>query len=337
MTDLTTSYLGLQLDNPLVPSASPLTGNLDYARQLEDAGAAALVMQSLFEEDLREEEEHLAKYGVEQDIGHHEAAHFLPTHHEVSTTLERYLDHLDKLKSSLAIPVIASLNGTSISHWLDHARDLQQAGADALELNMYYVVADVDETPVTIEQRYESIVRELVSTVSIPITVKLSPYFSALPNFVRRLSNAGASGVVLFNRFYQPNIDLEELQVDYRLILSNPGDSLLAMRWIALLYGRVDVSLAATGGIHSAIDALKVISAGASVAHLCSTLLTLGPRQLTHIKSQMVEWLVEHEYESISQLTGSISQQHAPDPASYERHNYTKTLNSYQLSTKHWR
>ena len=336
MIDLSTQYLGLQLDNPLVPSASPLSKSLDHAKQLEDAGASALVMYSLFEEDLQREEEQMIRFGIEQDIGHHEAEHFLPTHHEVTTTLDRYLTQLDKLKSALDIPVIASLNGTSMSHWLDHGRDLEEAGADALELNIYYVAADIEETPELIESRYEAVVRELTQHVTIPIAVKLSPQFTALPNFIRRLERAGAKGVALFNRFYQPNIDLDEQRVDYHLELSNPGDSLLAMRWTALLYGRVNLSIAATGGIHSAQDALKMIAAGANVTHLCSTLLRHGPSQLGNIKTRMREWLEEHEYESIAQLTGSISQQHAPDPASFERANYSQVLNTFRLSTAHW-
>ena len=337
MIDLSTRFLGLQLENPLVPSASPLSRNIDHARRLEDAGAGALVMYSLFEEDLRDEEEQMIKFGVEQGIGHHEAEHFLPMFHEVTTTLETYLEQLVSLKSALDIPVIASLNGTTISHWLDHGKDLQEAGADALELNIYHIATSSDETAELVEARYENIVRELVSHVSIPVTVKLSPQFSALPNLAARLEQAGASGVALFNRFYQPDINLEESRVDYRLSLSNSHDSLLAMRWIALLYGRVNLSLAATGGIHTANDALKVIAAGASVAHLCSVLLIHGPKELGLIKTEMRQWLEEFEYESLSQLQGSISQQHAPDPASYERANYGKMLNTFKLSTTHWK
>ncbi len=336
MMDLSTHYLGLALDNPLVPSASPLSKDLDHARLLEDAGAGALVMYSLFEEDLQEEEEHLVKFGVEQGIGHHEAAHYLPVHHEVITTLESYLEQLARLKSALDIPIIASLNGTSTSHWLEHGKDLQDAGADALELNIYYIAANIDESGEDVEQRYEAIVRDLVAHVRIPVTVKLSPQFSALPNFVRRLEHAGAKGVALFNRFYQPDINLEDLRVDHRLALSDSHDALLAMRWVALLYGRVQLSIAATGGIHKAADALKVIAAGANVAHLCSTLLINGPRRLAEIKSEMSEWLEEYEYESISQLTGSISRQHAPDPVAFERANYSRVLNSFRLSTGRW-
>jgi dihydroorotate dehydrogenase (fumarate) len=279
----------------------------------------------------------MIRFGVEQGIGHHEAEHFLPTFHEVTTTLETYLEQLVSLKSALDIPVIASLNGTSISHWLDHGKDLQEAGADALELNIYHIATNPDETAERVEARYENIVRELTSHVSIPVSVKLSPQFSALPNLVVRLEQAGASGVALFNRFYQPDINLEESRVDYRLALSNSHDSLLAMRWIALLYGRVNLSLAATGGIHTANDALKVIAAGADVACLCSVLLIHGPKELELIKSEMSQWLEEFEYESVSQLQGSISQQHAPDPASYERANYDKMLNTFKLSTSQWK
>ncbi len=336
MIDLSTEWMGLRLNTPLVPSASPLSRHLDYARQLEDEGAGAIVMYSLFEEDLAAEEENLARFGVEQGIGHQEADHFLPVHHEVTTLLEQYLEQLVCLKSALSIPVVASLNGTSMSHWLDHGVDLQEAGADALEMNIYYIAANMDETAEAIESRYEAIVQALTTRLSIPVSIKLSSQFTALPNLVRRLQGAGAKGVTLFNRFYQPSINLEDPGVDYRLVLSNPVDSLLAMRWIALLYGRVDLSLAATGGVHTAAEALKVIAAGADVAQLCSVLLMRGPKQLGVIRDGLRTWLEEHEYESIGQLKGSLSQQHAPDPSAFERANYSKTLNTYRLTTSHW-
>ncbi|XOV88130.1 MAG: dihydroorotate dehydrogenase-like protein [Pseudomonadota bacterium] len=336
MTDLSTDWLGLHLSSPLVPSASPLSRHLDYARQLEDEGAGALVMYSLFEEDLANEEEQMLRFGVEQGIGHHEADHFLPTHHEVTTLLEQYLEQLTRLKAALSIPVVASLNGASMSHWLEHGLDLQEAGADALELNIYYVAANIDETAEDIESRYEAIVRALTTALSIPVTIKLSSQFTALPNLVRRLQLAGARGVTLFNRFYQPSINLEEPGVDYRLVLSSPVEALLAMRWIALLYGRVELSLAATGGVHTANEALKVMAAGADVAQLCSVLLMRGPRQLGVIRAGMQAWLEEHEYTSVTQLKGSLSQQHAPDPVAFERANYSRTLNTYRLTTSRW-
>lgn len=336
MTDLSTIYLGLQLDNPLVPSASPLSQNLDHARRLEDAGAGAIVMHSLFEEDIRAEEEHLAKFAIHQDIGHHEAEHFLPNHHPVQTTLDTYLKQLNDLKSALDIPVIASLNGTSISHWVDHGKDLQNAGADALELNIYYIAANLEDTAAVVEARYAAIVSELVDHVSVPITVKLSPYFSALPHFIQRLEHAGIAGVSLFNRFYQPDVDLGNMRIDHHLALSAPHDALLAMRWIALLFGRTNLSMAATGGIHTGQDALKMIAVGANVTHLCSTLLIHGPQQLTLIKQEMEAWLEEYEYDSIIQLTGSMSHMHAPDPAAFERGNYIKVLNSFRLDSSVW-
>lgn len=336
MSILKTNYLGIPLDNPLVPSASPLSRNIDHARRLEDAGAAAIVMYSLFEEDIIAEEEAVAKFAIHQDIGHHEAEHYLPHHHPFQTTLEAYLEQLQKLKSALDIPVIASLNGTSISHWVDHGKDLEDAGADALELNIYYIAATLTDTAENVEARYEAIVRELTSHVSIPVTVKLSPYFSALPQFIQRLDNAGAKGVALFNRFYQPNIDLDSLSVDHHLSLSAPHDALLAMRWIALLFGRLQLSLAATGGIHTGEDALKLIAAGANVTHLCSTLLRHGAQQLSLIKQEMTAWLEEYEYDSILQLTGSMSHMNAPDPTAFERSNYIKVLSSFNLSSEIW-
>ncbi len=337
MIDLGTDFLGLELDCPLVPSSSPLSRHLDYARQLEDSGAGALVMYSLFEEDLADEEERLARFGLEQGIGHHEAEHFLPVHHDFISTLDAYLEQLHRLKEALDIPVIASLNGTTISHWLDHGRELEEAGADAVELNIYYIAARLEDTAESVEARYVGLVEELVRHVGLPVSVKLSPQFSALPNLVKRLESAGCRGVALFNRFYQPDINLEDLEVAYRLTLSTSRESLLAMRWIALLYGRVGLSLAATGGIHTAADALKVIAAGASAAYLCSSLLIPGPGHLARIREDMVHWLQEHEYESMTQLRGSMSQLHAPDPAAYERANYSKTLGNFRLSTRQWK
>ena len=330
MTDLRTKYLGLDLKNPLVPSASPLSRSLDTARQLEDAGAAALVMYSLFEEELRHEEEGAARFLIHQEIGFGEADSFLPFHeHAYARGLEQYLEQVAALKRSLEIPVIASLNGVTLSGWVEHGKELQQAGADALELNVYYIAADLHEPASVIEARYLELLRELRSHVSVPITMKLSPQFSALSNFVMRLEEAGADGVALFNRFYQPDIDLQHMRVTPRLNLSTSADALIAMRWIAILHGRVQLSLAATGGVHSAEDALKMVLAGADVTHLCSALLQHGPQRLAEILKDMEDWLENSGYDSLESVKGMVSQLQAADPVAFERANYMAVLDSF--------
>lgn len=332
MVDLSTEYLGLKLANPLVPSASPLSRDLDSAKRLEDAGASALVMYSLFEETIHHEERQMDRFLVEQATGFAEADGFFPEPPSYSSSLDDYLAQLARLKEALEIPVIASLNGVSSDGWVSHGLDLQEAGADALELNVYYVAADITETAEQVEQRYVSLLQELKEQVRIPVTLKLSNQFSALGNFVKQLERAGADGVALFNRFYQPDIDLDSLDVKPALKLSDPSEALLRVRWIALLYGRVKLSLAVTGGIHGHEDALKALLAGADVTHLCSTLLKHGPGRLTEILDGMRAWLLEKEYASITQLKGSVSQQHAIDPGAYERANYINVLDSYSPS-----
>ncbi|MEA2078687.1 MAG: dihydroorotate dehydrogenase-like protein [Pseudomonadota bacterium] len=321
--------MGLKLVNPLVPSASPLSRSLNTARRLEDAGAAAIVMYSLFEEELRHEEERTSRFLIHQEIGHAEASSFLPFHTQYRHGLDQYQEHLAALKRSLDIPVIASLNGVSLDGWVKHGVELQQAGADALELNVYYVAADIKQSGEELEARYLELVRELRSQVTIPITVKLSSQFTSVLHFVKQLEEAGADGVALFNRFYQPDIDLEILQVTPQQQLSSSADALLAMRWIAILYGRVRLSLAATGGIHSASDALKMLLAGADVTHLCSTLISHGPQRLAQIKSEMETWMEEQGFDSVTELKGRVSQQHAADPAAFERANYLWVLYNY--------
>jgi len=333
MVDLSTEYLGLKLANPLVPSASPLSRDLDTAKRLEDAGASALVMYSLFEETIHNEERQMDRFLVEQGTGFAEADGFFPEPPRYSSSLDDYLAQLTALKASLDIPVIASLNGVSGDGWLGHGLDLQEAGADALELNVYYVAADINETAADVEQRYVSLLQELKEAVNIPVTLKLSHQFSAPGNFIRQLEHAGADGVALFNRFYQPDIDLDSLQVTPSLQLSDPHEALLRIRWVALLYGRVQLSLAVTGGIHGADDALKALLAGADVTHLCSALLQHGPGRLGEILGDMQRWMEEKEYASVSQLKGSVSQQHAIDPGAYERANYLNVLDSYSPSS----
>ena len=324
--DLSTDYMGLKLTNPLVPSASPLSRSLDSALQLQDAGAGAIVMYSLFEEELRHEEEMAAKFLINQDIGHGEADSFLPFHDQYQHGLDHYLEHLAALKNSLNIPVIASLNGISLDGWVEHGKLLEQAGADALELNVYFLAADFNETSHSVESRYIELLRELRGQVSIPIAMKLSPYFSALPHFLKRLEEEGANGAVLFNRFYQPDIDPDSLKIIPQLHLSSSADTLLAMRWIAIVSGRTDLSLAASGGIHTVQDALKMLLAGADVLNLCSTLIINGPEQLSKIKSSLQDWMEQNEFSSVSELRGRLSQQFCDNPEALERANYVSMV-----------
>ena len=327
--DLSTQYLGLELANPLVPSASPLSRSLDSAKRLEDAGAAAIVMYSLFEEEIRHEEEAILRFVHEQGLGHAEATSFHPVPEDYKLSVERYVEQLQALKAVLDIPVVASLNGVSLSGWVEHGKLLQEAGADALELNVYYVAAHSDESAAQVEQRYVDLLTELRQQVKLPVAVKLSAQFSSLPHLIKRLQEAGADGVALFNRFYQPDINLDTLQLSPTLQLSTPGEALLRMRWIAMLHGRVDLSLAATGGVHSAEEALKLLLVGADVVHLCSTLLEHGPERLELILRDLQHWLEQHEYESVAQLKGSLSQKNADDPSAFERENYLQVLDSY--------
>lgn len=330
MVDLTTNYLGLTLKNPLVPSSSPLSKHLDSARRLEDAGAAALVMHSLFEEKIEEEDANLARFFHQQSIGHGEAESFHPVPDSYMSYEEKYLEHLESLKGSLEIPVIASLNGTTDGGWVNYASELEKAGADALELNVYYIPAAPGEDCCKVEQRYIDVLSAVREKVSIPITMKLSPQFSSLVNFATRLEAAGANGLVLFNRFYQPDIDLETLEVTPQLELSSSEESLLRIRWLAILYGRVDCSLAITGGVHNARDVIKSLLVGADIAHMCSSLLRRGPGHLAVVLRDLEEWLDEREYESVKQMKGSVSQRNATDSAAFLRANYINVLDSYQ-------
>lgn len=329
MVDLTTEYLGLKLAHPLVPSSSPLSKNLDSARKLEDAGAAAIVLSSLFEEKIEAEMHQMERFFFGQEIGYGEADSFHPVPHQILTYQEQYLEHLQNLKAALGIPVIASLNGTSLGGWIEYGLALQQAGADALELNIYHLAANAEDSSETVENRYLDILKELKSSVSIPLTLKLSPQFSSPIHFAQRLQAAGAQGISIFNRFYQPDIDLDSLQVIPKLELSTAQEALLRIRWTALMYGRVNMSLAVTGGFHETSDVIKALLAGADVVHLCSVLLERGIGRLTEIYHELSEWLEAHEYQSIAQMKGSVSQKHAIDPSAYERANYIHVLDSY--------
>ena len=330
MTDLTTTYLGLRLKNPLVPSSSPLSKHLDSARSLEDAGASALVLHSMFEEKIEEEDANVARFFHQQSLGHGEAESFHPVPESYRSYEEKYLEHLESLKAALEIPVIASLNGTTPGGWVDYAAALEQAGADALELNVYYIPAAPAEDCRQVEDRYVDVLRAVRARVQIPIAMKLSSQFSSVVNFARRLESEGADGLVLFNRFYQPDIDLDTLEVAPRLELSSSEESLLRIRWLAILHGRVDCSLAITGGVHNVRDMLKSLLAGADVTHMCSALLRRGPGHIAMVLRALEEWLAEHEYESVAQLKGSVSQRNATDSAAFLRANYVSVLDSYQ-------
>jgi dihydroorotate dehydrogenase (fumarate) len=336
MIDLSTDYVGLKLKNPLVPSASPLSKNIDTSLRLEDAGAAALVMYSLFEEELRAEDAMLDRFLLHGDLGHGEADSFLPGHGEFQGGLERYLAHLDQLKRRLEIPVVASLNGVSPSGWVELGRALEQAGADALELNVYHVAASTRHSGESVEARYLSLLVELRRAVRLPIVMKLSPFFSSLPHFVQQLEHAGAQGIALFNRFYQPDIDLDEMRMTDQLHLSTAEEALLRIRWIAILHGRTRMTLAATGGVHSEGEALKLLLAGADVVHLASCLLQHGAEKLTEILAAMQNWMEEKEYVSVAQLKGSMSQQNLPDPTVVARASYLRVLDSFSPRPGVW-
>ncbi len=329
MTDLTTAYMGLNLENPLVPSASPLSKNIDTSMQLEDAGASALVMYSLFEEMIDAEDQRLERFFHQQSIGHGEAESFHPVPPTYTRYQDNYLEQLTRLKDRLNIPVVASLNGISNEGWIQYAKELQQAGADALEMNVYYIAASPYETGVEVENRYIEILQILRESIKLPITMKISSNFSSIMHMAKKLEAAGANGLALFNRFYQPDIDLDTLRVKSKLALSSPSESLLRIRWTALLYGHINMSLAVTGGFHDSESAIKAILAGADVVHLCSELLDHGPERITAILAELEAWMELKEYESVRQMKGSISQRHAVDPAAYERSNYIDVIDSY--------
>jgi dihydroorotate dehydrogenase (fumarate) len=328
--DLSTTYLGLKLKNPLVPSASPLSHTLDGMKKLEDNGAAAVVMYSLFEEQLIHESaelDHYLSYGTQSFA---EALTYFPQAEDYNLGPEEYAELIHKAKQSLGIPVIGSLNGISTGGWTSFARTIEQAGADALELNVYYIPTDPKLTGADVEDRYLEVLNAVRSTVKIPVAMKLSPYFSSMAHMAQRLDQAGADGLVLFNRFYQPDIDLETLEVTPNVILSTPQALRLPLRWVAILYGRIKASLAATSGIHTSQDVLKMLMAGADVTMMCSALLRNGPQRIREILAELDQWMLEHEYVSVKQMKGSMSQKSVADPAAFERANYMKALNSYK-------
>jgi len=330
MVDLKTSYLGLKLKNPLVASPSPLSEKVETIKELEEKGISAVVMYSLFEEQIIHESLELDHYLSQGTESFAEALTYLPDIGKYSLAPDRYLEQVRKIKQAVTIPVIGSLNGVSTGGWIEYARKIEEAGADALELNIYFIPHDLNLISGELEDTYVKLVRDVRAQVKIPLAVKLSPFVTALPNLAKRLVEAGADGLVLFNRFYQPDLDLEALEVIPNLVLSNSNDLRLPLRWIAMLYGRVKADFALTSGVHTAQDALKAVMAGASVAMTTSALLKHGPGRVAEILKDMVTWMEYHEYVSIQQMKGSMSQQAVAEPAAYERANYMKVLNSFK-------
>ena len=333
MIDLRTTYLGLDLRSPLVVSPSPLCQDVGRIRQMEDAGAAAVVLHSLFEEQIT-----LESFLLDRDLSDGtesfpEALTYLPDLHEYNMGPDAYVEHVRRAKAAVDIPIIGSLNGVSSGGWLRYAKAIEQAGADALELNIYFVASDPDRTGGAIEDQYAALVRDVVASVRIPVAVKVGYHFSAFGHFARRLVAEGAHGLVLFNRFYQPDLDIEELDVVPTLTLSGPYLLLLRLNWVAILYGKVDADLAVTGGVHGATDVLKAMMAGASVAMMTSALLQKGIGHLRTVEAELREWMESHEYESIHQMRGSLSQRAVANPSAYERGNYLRVLSSYALKT----
>jgi dihydroorotate dehydrogenase (fumarate) len=330
MTDLTTTYLGLQLKNPLVVSASPLSKELKTVRRLEENGAAAIVMYSLFEEQITHESQeldHFLNYGTEN---YAESLSYFPDLGSYNLEPDNYLEHLSKVKQTVNIPVIGSLNGISTGGWVEYARKIEEAGADALELNIYYLPTDSNLSSAELEEAYVTLVKDVRAKVKIPLALKLSPFFSALPNLSKRFVEAGANSLVLFNRFYQPDFDLESLEVTSNLTLSTSNDLRLPLNWIAILYGHVAADLALSSGVHTTNDVIKGIMAGANVTMLTSELLQNGVGRVSEILAGLSHWMEEHEYESVTQMRGSMSQRSVAEPAAFVRANYMKVLSSFK-------
>ena len=333
MIDLATTYLGLKLKNPLVASASPISKKLDGIRRLEDAGVSAVVMYSLFEEQIIHESKALNHFLNQGTESYAEAMTYLPDLPHYNIGPEKYLELVQAAKQAVEIPVIASLNGVTGGGWVDYARRIEQAGADGLELNIYDIPTDPEVSSSDLEQNYVELVKQVRKEVRIPLVVKLSPFFTSLPHLAAELAGAGVDGLALFNRFYQPDLDIETLEVVPNLVLSNSNDLRLPLRWIAILYGRINVDLALTSGVHCAADVLKAMMAGANVAMTTSELLENGVSRVAEILDDMGKWMEAFEYESIHQMQGSMSQKAVADPAAFERANYMKALTSFDNRT----
>jgi len=328
--NLTTSYLGFELAHPFIPGASPLADSLDTVRRLEDAGAAAITIRSLFEEQLRGEQLSMHHYVDHPAESFAEARTYLPAPSTFVLGPDTYLEQVRKIREAVDVPVIASLNGVTPGGWLDYARLIAEAGAHALELNVYEVPTDPQEGAIELENRTLDVVSEVAGAVTIPVAVKLSPYYSALANFAQKLVQVGARGVILFNRFYQADIDPEALEAVPTLQLSSSAELPLRITWLALLSGRVNLSLAASGGVHTGMDAVKAVMAGAHAVQMVSALLQRGPEYLTQVRDEFARWVEEHEYPSLAALRGSMNLLRCPDPAAYERGNYMTVLQSWR-------
>lgn len=328
--DLSTRYLGFDLPHPFMPGASPMVDDLDTVKRLEDAGAAAIVMNSLFEEQIVYEQVSVSHYMEDPAYSFAEALSYFPEAETVSFGPEEYLQKLFRIAEAVDVPVIGSLNGTTKGRWLEYARLIEQTGADALELNVYALPTDPAESAAEIESRTVEVVQEVERSISIPLAVKLSPYYTSPAHFGKCLEAAGADGLVLFNRFYQADLDVEELEVARSLRLSTSSDLLLRLRWLAILSGEIDVSFAVTGGVHTPVDAVKAIMTGADAVQMVSVLLQNGPEYLSSIRRGVATWLIEHDYDSLAQARGSMNHQRCPDPAGYERANYMDILQSWK-------
>jgi dihydroorotate dehydrogenase (fumarate) len=330
MADLSTTWLGLELNNPVVAGASPLSAELDTAKALADAGAGAIVLPSLFEEQILFEQFSMSDHLDDHGEAHAEAVSYFPEAVTYHLGPERYLQHLTALKTAVSIPVIASLNGVSPGGWTRYARKMEDAGADAIELNLFYLPTDPDEGPDQVELRYLHVLQSVCGEVKIPVAVKLSPFFSSPVHFARRLAEGGAAGAVIFNRFYQPDIDIEELEATPSLHLSDSSALLLRLRWLAAMYGPVPMDLSATGGVHTTQDVIKALMAGANAVQLASALLKNGPGHITGLLDGLGEWLDEHGYTGVSQMIGSMSLDRCPDPQAFQRTNYMTILKSWR-------
>ena len=328
--NLTTNYLGMILKNPIVASSSPLSHTVDSIRRLEDAGAAAVVMYSLFEEQIGFDSYYIDHHLTQGIESYAESISYFPDMQSYNVGPDEYLNLIRRAKEAVDIPIVGSLNGTSVGGWTDYATLIEDAGADALELNIYYLPANTEVTGIEVEGLYLDILSAVRQAVSIPVAVKLSPFFSSIANMASRLVDHGADGLVLFNRFYQPDLDLENLEVAPRLVLSNSDELRLPLRWVAILYGRLNVDLAITSGIHTSEDVIKGLMAGAKVTMMASELLQRGIPRIGQVLNELVTWLNEHEYESVMQMIGAMSQKHCAEPAAFERANYMKMLQSYR-------
>lgn len=333
MIDLTTQYLGLTLKNPLVVGAcAPLSEDISHLQQMEAAGAAAVVLHSLFEEQIRQDQLEIHHHLEQGTESYPEALTYFPQPQTFHVGPEAYLEHIQQAKEQVSIPIIASLNGANLGGWINYARQIEQAGADALELNIYYVPTDLDLPGTAVEQQYIDILKAVKAAVAIPIAVKLSPYFSNIANVAQRLTTAGADGLVLFNRFYQPDIKIEELEVYPHVMLSTPADMRLPLRWVAILHGRIDADLAATSGIHNAAGVVRMLMAGASIVQIVSALLRHGIDCLRPIERDLREWMEANHYQSLQQMRGVMSQVKCPNPSEFERVHYMQALQTYHPS-----